>query len=297
MSVGVGQTGCMSVVIWSGGRLRDEREAVVSALDHGLTVGDGVFETCGVTRGQAFALTRHLRRLRLSATGLGLEAPDEDEIRAGIEAVLAAGGPGVGRVRVTVTAGPGPLGSHRAAPGTGRQTVLVLAGPAARAQTVRLVRAPWVRNERSAVAGLKTTSYAENVVALAFALARGADESLLANTIGELCEGTGSNVFVERGGELVTPTLASGCLAGITRELLLEWGPAAALPVREAAPGELPFAVLAEVLTGAAHLAISSSVRNVVPAVSLDGRKTVAGPLCIAAGHLFEVNASEQVDP
>ena len=293
----MGQTGFMSVVIWSGGRLRDEREAVVSALDHGLTVGDGVFETCGVTRGQAFALTRHLRRLRLSATGLGLEAPDEDEIRAGIEAVLAAGGPGVGRVRVTVTAGPGPLGSHRAEPGTGRQTILVLAGPAARAQTVSLVRAPWVRNERSAVAGLKTTSYAENVVALAFALARGADESLLANTIGELCEGTGSNVFVERGGELVTPTLASGCLAGITRELLLEWGLAAALPVREAAPGELPFAVLAEVLTGAAHLAISSSVRNVVPAVSLDGRKTVPGPLCIAAGHLFEVNASEQVDP
>ncbi|QTE28053.1 aminotransferase class IV [Pengzhenrongella sicca] len=287
----------MSVVIWSAGKLRGEGEAVATAVDHGLTVGDGVFETCGIAQGQAFALTRHLRRLHRSATGLGLAAPDEDEIRAGVAAVLAAGGLGLGRIRITVTGGPGPLGSNRAAAGSVPQTVLVLGGPAARASTVRLVRVPWVRNERSAVAGLKTTSYVENVVVLARAVAQGADEALLANTVGELCEGTGSNVFVERGGELVTPALGSGCLAGITRELLLEWAGAAGLPVREATPGELPYGVLDEVSAGTARVAITSSVRNVVPAVSLDGVAVVPGELCVAAQRLFDARVGEQIDP
>jgi branched-chain amino acid aminotransferase len=286
----------MGVVIWSEGKLRDEHEAVATAVDHGLTVGDGVFETCAVVDGQAFALTRHLRRLARSATGLGLAAPDEDEIRAGVAAVLAAGGD-LGRVRVTVTAGPGPLGSNRPAPGTGRQTVLVLAGPGPRPQTVRVARVPWVRNERSAVAGLKTTSYAENVVALAYATERGADEALLANTVGDLCEGTGSNVFVERGGELVTPTLASGCLAGITRELVLEWGIEAGLPVREARPGELPFAVLDEVVAGRAWLALSSTIRNLVPVVNLDRIDIAAGPLGLEAQRLFQAKIGDGLDP
>jgi len=196
-----------------------------------------------------------------------------------------------------VTAGPGPLGSNRAVAGQDRQTVLVLAGPAVRPQTARAVRVPWVRNERSAVAGLKTTSYAENVVALAYAAARGGDEALLANTRGELCEGTGSNVYVERGGELITPGLATGCLAGITRELILEWALDAGLPVREAAAGELPFSVLDEVGPGGPGLAVSSSVRNVVPVVDLDGRQVPAGRVSLEAQRLFEAKVGEQLDP
>ena len=203
----------------------------------------------------------------------------------------------MGRVRITVTAGPGPLGSNRAEPGTARQTVLVLAGPVVRSDVARVIRVPWVRNERSAVAGLKTTSYAENVVALAEAYRRGADEALLANTVGALCEGTGSNVLVERGGELVTPGLASGCLAGITRELLLEWAVADGLPVREARAGELPFEVLDDVATGTGYLALCGSIRNVVPVVSLDGRDIPAGELSLAARHLFEARSAEDVDP
>ncbi|PVU81132.1 aminotransferase IV [Cellulomonas sp. WB94] len=287
----------MSIVIWADGRLCGPGDPVVTAVDHGLTVGDGIFETCSVADGHAFALTRHLRRLARSARGLGLTDPDEDAIRAGVEAVLAAAGPDVGRVRITVTAGPGPLGSNRAEPGTARQTVLVLAGPVVRSAVARVVRVPWVRNERSAVAGLKTTSYAENVVALAQAYRRGADEALLANTVGELCEGTGSNVLVERGGELVTPGLASGCLAGITRELLLEWAAEDGLPVREARAGELPFEVLDAVAAGTGHLSLSGSIRNVVPVVSLDERDVVPGELSLAARHLFETRSAENVDP
>jgi branched-chain amino acid aminotransferase len=287
----------MSIVIWADGRLRSPSDPVATAVDHGLTVGDGIFETCSVANGRAFALTRHLRRLARSARGLGLTDPDEDAIRAGVDAVLAAADPDVGRVRITVIAGPGPLGSNRAEPGTARQTVLVLAGPATRTDVSRVIRVPWVRNERSAVAGLKTTSYAENVVALAEAYRHGADEALLANTVGELCEGTGSNVLVERGDELVTPNLASGCLAGITRELLLEWAAADGLPVREARAGELPFDVLDEIAAGAGHLALCGSIRNVVPVVSLDGDDIVPGDISLAARHLFETRSAEDVDP
>ncbi|HWS56902.1 MAG TPA: aminotransferase class IV [Actinotalea sp.] len=281
------------IVVWADGRLREPGEAVLSAVDHGVTVGDGVFETCGVVDGAAFALTRHLARLVRSARGLGLADPDLEAVRAGVDAVLAVPD-GLGRVRITVTAGLGPLGSGRT---PGAQSVLVVAGPAGGAAPVRAIRVPWTRNERSAVAGLKTTSYAENVVALAAASRAGADEAVLANTVGQLCEGTGSNVFVERGGELLTPPLSCGCLAGITRELVLEWSADAGLPVREAAPDELPFEVLDEVTAGSAGLAISGSVRTFVPVVALDGVPVAVGELTRAAAEVYARRAALDVDP
>ncbi|GEL93681.1 aminotransferase class IV [Cellulomonas composti] len=284
------------VVIWADGRLHGPTDALVSGVDHGLTVGDGVFETCGVVQGAAFALTRHLRRLAISARGLGLVPPDDGAVRTAVDEVLAFA-PTAGRVRITFTAGPGPLGSNRDDDGDRPGTLVVLAGPATRADVGRVVRVPWVRNERSAVAGLKTTSYAENVVALAYAHRRGADEALLANTVGELCEGTGANVFVERGGELLTPHLTSGCLAGITRELLLEWGAAEGLPVREAEPGELRYDVLDDVAAGRAHLATTGSIRNVTPVVALDERAVPVGELCQAARDLFARRQALDVDP
>lgn len=286
----------MSVVIWADGRLHAPTDRILTGVDHGVTVGDGVFETCAVYGGRAFALTRHLRRLARSATGLGLPVPDEDAVREAVAAVLAAA-PDAGRLRLTYTGGPGPLGSHRDGPDAQRPTLVALAGPATRAATSRVVRVPWVRNERSAVAGLKTTSYAENVVALAEAHRRGADEAVLANTVGLLCEGTGSNVVVERDGELVTPPLSSGCLAGITRELLLEWAGEAGLPVREAIDGELRYEVLDEVLAGRAHLTLTGSIRNVSPVVALDERDVTAGPLSLAAADLFQARALDDLDP
>lgn len=287
----------MDLAIWAGGRLRAPDEPVLTAVDHGLTVGDGVFETCSVHDGRAFALTRHLARLEVSARGLGLPPLPLDEVRAGIDAVLAAAGPAAGRLRVTVTGGPGPLGSHRLAPAEQRPSVVVVAGPAASMTQSRAVRVPWVRNERSPLAGLKTTSYGENVVALGRAREQGADEALLADTRGRLCEGTGSNVFVEIGGELLTPSLETGALAGITRDLVLLWGSAAGLPVREARPDELPWDVLDTVAAGGAHLALTGSIRNVTPVVRLDGTDLATGPLSRAVRELFLVRMAQDVDP
>ncbi|WP_372593415.1 aminotransferase class IV [Actinotalea sp.] len=281
------------VVVWSDGQVHAPDALLVTAVDHGITVGDGVFETCGVDRGQAFALTRHLERLSRSARGLGLAEPDLDLVRRGVAAVLEAL-PGAGRVRITVTGGIGPLGSDRA---PSAQTVLVMAGPGSAVTSARAIRVPWVRNERSAVVGLKTTSYAENVVAVAAAHAAGADEAYLANTRGELCEGTGSNIFVERGGELLTPPLSSGCLAGITRALVLEWAAQAGLPVREAHPGELPFEVLDESIAGRAPLLLASSVRTVAPVVELDGVAIEPGSLGAEVVAMYHERAAGDLDP
>ena len=205
----------------NGDLLPDASAPAVSVTDHGLTVGDGVFEAIKVVGGLPFALDLHLARLHRSAAGLGLHGVDEDFVRRGIGAVLDGGELSLGRIRITVTGGPAPMGSGR---GDGAPTIVVVADSMKPwPETTAVATVPWPRNERGALAGLKTTSYAENVVALAEAQRQGASEAIFANLAGNLCEGTGSNVFYVVDGELRTPTLASGCLAGVTRGLILEW--------------------------------------------------------------------------
>ena len=208
----------------NGDLLPDPSAPAVGVTDHGLTVGDGVFEAVKVVDGRPFALTLHLERLVRSAHGLGLPEVDVAAVRRGVAAVLAEERLPLGRLRITFTGGPAPLGSGRAGSGDAEPTLIVVAD-AMRAlpATTAVATVPWPRNERGALAGLKTTSYAENVIALAEAAKVGASEAVFANLAGHLCEGTGTNVFYVVDGELRTPTLASGCLAGVTRRLVLEW--------------------------------------------------------------------------
>lgn len=269
--------------IWADGALRDAEDARVSVLDHGFTVGDGVFETVRSADGTPFALTRHLSRLARSARGLGLPEPDQDEVRTACAAVLAANPVPLGRLRITYTAGTAPLGSDRGACGP---TLVVALGEAVRRpDTTAVVTVPWVRNERGALTGLKTTSYAENVVALGRAHERGATEALFANTAGQLCEGTGSNVFVVLGGRLRTPALASGCLAGITRELVVEW--------TGAEEADLPLSVLDE----AEEVFLTSTLRDVQAVRRIDGRELAPGPVTAKAMALFAERGAADIDP
>ena len=99
--------------VWVDGTLVGADTPAVSAVDHGVTVGDGAFETAKIDRGVPFAVTRHLRRLDRTIAGLGLPAADHDRIREGIEAVLDGEPIEFGRLRFTVTGGRGPLGSDR----------------------------------------------------------------------------------------------------------------------------------------------------------------------------------------
>src|SRR6476659_8039985 len=207
---------------WINGELLSDPSApAVGVTDHGFTVGDGVFEAVKLVDGLPFALTLHLERLARSAAGLALPEVDTEAVRHGVAAVLDGQDLPLGRIRITYTGGPAPLGSGR---GDEPPTLVVVADAMAEwPATTAVATVSWPRKERGALAGLKTTSYAENVVALAEAKRRGATEAVFANLAGHLCEGTGSNVFYVVDGELRTPTLASGCLAGVTRGLVLEW--------------------------------------------------------------------------
>ncbi|WMX47934.1 aminotransferase class IV [Streptomyces roseicoloratus] len=271
--------------LWVNGALHDAETARVSVLDHGLTVGDGIFETVKAERGETFALTLHLERLTRSARGLGLPDPDLDEVRRACAAVLEANPVELGRLRITYTGGVSPLGSERGDSGT--SLVVALGGTSRRPDTTAVITVPWTRNERGALTGLKTTSYAENVVALARAHERGASEALFGNTAGLLCEGTGSNVFVVVDGRILTPPVSSGCLAGITRALAVEW--------TGAEEADLPL----DVLESADEIFLTSTLRDVQAVHRVDDRELAVapGPVTAKAMRIFDERAARDRDP
>jgi branched-chain amino acid aminotransferase len=257
------------ILVWLNGELVDVDVARVSPMDHGLLTGDGVFETLRVYESHPFSWDRHVERLKHSAAALGLAVPDRDELRAAADAVIAANRLVDGRLRITLTGGDAPLGSER---GDTPPTLIIATGALRVFPSVAaVVTVPWTRNERSATAGLKTISYAGNVRALAYANEHGASEAIFANTRGELCEATGSNVFVVSGGVVHTPPMDAGCLLGVTRAHVIE------LCDREGIPCE-QVAVPMHALPHADEAFLTSSTREVQPIASIDGVALRAAP-------------------
>jgi branched-chain amino acid aminotransferase len=237
----------------------------VSALDRGLLLGEGVYETAKVVDGTPFALTRHLDRLRRSAALVGIRVSWSDgELReacgAVVDAALEAGGwpEDLGRLRITVTGGPAALGPGA---GSSHPALFVAAGPgAAWPGPSEVATVPWRRNPDRPTRGAKVTAALDDVLALAEARRRGADEAVLASTAGALCEGTGSNVFVVVDGVLATPSLDTGCLPGITRDLVCEL-------VQVVERDDLTL----DDLRQADEAFLTSSTRDVQPIASVDG--------------------------
>jgi branched-chain amino acid aminotransferase len=278
-------TSVRALAVWCNGRLlADPLAATVPVTDHGLVVGDGVFEALKVTPAGPFAVQRHLNRLSRSAAALNLPAPDHGLIREGIAAVLDRWPEPDGKIRITYTGGEGPLGSQ--AP-FGPTTLIVAVEPLdPRAATAVIVTAPWRRNERGALTGVKSTSYAENVRGLAYATSRDAGEAIFLNTAGDLCEGTATNLFCVFDGSVVTPPLSAGPLAGITREVLLEW---CDITESRITPDEA--AVADEVF-------LSSSLRDVQGVRRWDDRELPAArPVTDRIAAIFAERSARQLDP
>jgi branched-chain amino acid aminotransferase len=280
------------LVVWVDGALVDEHEARVSPFDHGLLTGDGVFETLRVYRGEPYCWRRHYERLARSASGLGLAVPPSEALRRAALEVIDANGLTDARLRVTLTGGPSPLGSER-----GRVTpTLILAAselpPPGPATPLPVVTVPWPRNERGALAGLKTISYGENVRALAVAKEAGAGEAIFANTRGELCEGTGTNVFVVTAGVLRTPPEESGCLLGVTRALILDLADRLGIDAQEVT---LPLTAVAT----ADEAFLSSSTRELQAISAVDGNPlpVAPGPVTTLLADAFRRMAAEDLDP
>jgi len=215
----------------------------LSALDDGVLTGRGVFETVLIRHGVAFARRRHIERLHLSAGIVGI-AVDSALVNAGVDAVLSHWGRRNGRLRITATAGG---------------AIIVSAATFAAADpTATLVVAPWPRNERSPLVAAKTTAYLDNTMAFEFARARGATDALFLNTRGDVCEGSRTNIFAMVDGRLVTPPLSAGCLAGVTRALVLEYCAAVEATI------DLPM------LLAASEAFLTSALRGAQPIIAID---------------------------
>ncbi len=278
------------MIVSVNGQLGDADTLRISPLDHGLLVGDGVFETMRVYSGVPFAFTRHLARLQRSAAGLGLPVPPTVDLRDLADAVIQANELREARLRITVTGGPAPLGSERAdvAP-----TVVIAASALTPwPPTADVVTVPWTRNERAATAGLKTISYADNVRALAYAQEHGASEAIFANTRDELCEATGSNVFMVRDARLVTPPAESGCLLGVTRALVLELA-------RDLGLDPVEGAVAVGALAAADEAFLTSTTREVQGIAHVDGVALGAtpGPVTSRLAAAFTDLVARDLDP
>lgn len=282
----------MAGKIWLNGQLQEIEDASISPFDHGITVGDGVFETLISYGAEPFAFTRHHERLVRCAAAMELSVRPLTELRDACLALLEANGliGQLGRIRMTVTGGPAPLGSER---GDSGETTLIATAPApSMGETCAVSVVPYTRNEGGALAGLKTTSYGENVVALSFAKNRGSGEAIFANTRGELCEGTGSNIFIVSDGRLVTPPLAGGCLAGVTRALVLELCEKEGFEVHQEA---VPVTALHQ----ASEAFLTSTTREVQPISTVDGAAlpNVPGETTARLRSAFRALAESNVNP
>jgi 4-amino-4-deoxychorismate lyase len=243
----------------SGRGLVDPREPVVHADDEAFLRGRGAFETMRLYAGRPFRLDVHLGRLSESAARLGLPAPDREEIRSLVSTALEASGVEDGMLRIYATPGR----EHGGAPSA---IVLVAALPPdleeLRRRGLRTISVEF--RPADLIGGIKSTSYALNMVAVDRARARGADDAVFLAEGGTVLEATTSNLLWRGGSTLYTPSLELGILAGVTRAVLLELAPGLGYEVEE---GVFPVSELA----AAEEAFTSSSVREVMPVVALDG--------------------------
>jgi len=258
------------------GRITDDAHAVISVFDHGFLFGEGIYETLRTYNGEPFLFDRHMRRLRRSASMINLALPFEDHQLADRfdQTMRAAGlgpaGGGEAYIRLLVTRGIGDLTYDPAA--TPEPSVVVIVKPhvdleeALYERGVRVALVSIIRNHPETVNPLiKSNNLLNCALAMQEAVRRGAFEGLMRNYRGELAEFSTANLFIVKGGAVLTPPLAAGLLPGITREFLFEVGADAGVPVREQALKDPD-------LFGADEVFLTSTTREIVPIVTVDDR-------------------------
>lgn len=258
------------------GRLRSPSEQVVSVFDRGFLYGDSVFETLRTYGGRLFAPDEHFARLEESARRVFIPMPvGRAQLHAEVSEALGAAASSESYVRVMVTRGEGALGLDPASATRPLRVVLVtpLHTPAPESYVTGAAAVTY-RTQRvidgSGAEGAKIGNYLSSVLAMRVAAQAKAVEALLIDAAGRVVEGASSNVFVVQRGTLVTAPLEAGILAGITRGVVL------ALAAELRIPLELRSPSLEEVFA-ADELFVTSSIREVMPIVRLDGRAIGTG--------------------
>jgi branched-chain amino acid aminotransferase len=254
------------------GRVVDPADATVSVFDRGFLYGDSIYETMRTAGGKVVEIERHLSRLHGSAEGIAFEMPfSNEEIRAAVQATLDGAGNSESRIRVVITRGTGPIALDTRTSASPLMVVFVQplefpppetyeAGIAAAIVDVQ-------KNVREAIdPGLKTGNYLPSILALRKAIEAKGEDAIMCNRDGNVAEGATSNVFMVAGGELSTPSLATGVLAGITRSVVLELAGEGGLGLTTHETIIAP-----DQLRKANEVFLTSSIRGIMPVTRLDG--------------------------
>jgi branched-chain amino acid aminotransferase len=266
----------MSLKIYIGGRFYDKEDAKISVFDHGLLYGDGVFEGIRSYGGRVFRLEEHLDRLWDSAKAIWLKIPmTKEAMGQAIYETLKLNGISDGYIRLVVTRGAGTLGLDPNR--TADPQVIIIADkialypPEMYENGLKIVTVSVVRNHSAALSPrIKSLNYLNNILAKIEGLNAGCVEALMLNTKGEVAECTGDNIFLVRGGELLTPPLEAGILEGITRQAVIDIARRAKMTVREIPLTKHDVYIADECfLTGTAA--------EVIPVVKVDDREIGSG--------------------
>jgi branched-chain amino acid aminotransferase len=270
----------MVETVYFNGRLVPRFEAKLSPFDHGFLYGYGLFETMRAYDGHIFRLDSHLTRLRCSAESIGLTdsilttEEGKQSLKAACTATLEANELKDARIRLTISAGEGDMTPD---PGTcSSPTILITAKslvplPAEKYETGFKAAVSFLRrNSQSPLSRLKSTCYMENVLARTTARAAGYDEAIFLNEQGYLAEGSTTNIFLVRHGELITPCFESGVLPGITRDAVLEIARTSNIKATER------WVELNELIE-AEEAFLTNSILELVPLVSVEGRTVGSG--------------------
>ena len=273
----------MPGAVYVNGRITSDTEAVIPVFDHGFLFGEGVYEVCRTYGGRVRLLGRHLARLRASAGLIALDLPwDGETLAARIEQTLTAAALLPWRadrpdayIRLLVTRGVGELSyDPRLCP---TPSLVIIARPHAVPPAhvyedgVEVAIVSVQRNRREALnPRIKSNNLLNNALAMQQALGRGAFEAVMRNASGAIAECSQSNLFVVSGGIVKTPPLEAGLLPGITRAFVLELCAALGISAIETAIDD-------EALLGADEAFLTSTTREIVPIVRVDGRPIGGG--------------------
>ena len=261
----------MNLKIYIDGNFHDQAEAKISVFDHGLLYGDGVFEGIRFYNDRVFRLEEHIDRLWDSARAIALDIPmSKSELVAAILETIRQNDLHDGYVRLIVTRGVGSLGLS---PDTCRRpSIIVIAATIALYpeelyhKGLTMVTCSTRRTPPAALSPrVKSLNYLSNILGKLEAQNAGAGEGLMLNEQGYVSECTGDNIFIVKKGEISTPHLSSGILAGVTRAVVFEL--AEKLSIR-AVEREL---IRHDIYT-ADECFLTGTAAEVIPAVQLDRR-------------------------
>ena len=263
----------LSVAVMGRGAV-DPNEPLLHVDDEGVLRGRAVFETIRVYERHPFRLDAHLDRLAASALRIGLPPVDRSGLTLAVEHALAAAEQPDAVLRLLWT--PGREGAGKPT-GLALVSTLPVGHKELRARGLRVATVPWTPG--ALIAGVKSTSYAENIAAQEDAARRGADDALFVTLEDVVLEGPTSNVFFREDRRLLTPSLELPILAGVTRATVIELATDAGYGVEE---GRFPL----ERLLAAEEVLLTSSIREVMGVVAVDGHTIGHGEPGPAAASL-----------